>query len=268
VSLLLQSLNMDKLKDKNKRRGLIGTIVFHVFLLIVFLFTGLTIPVPLPEEKGLPIQLDLGNTDFGSGDVQPESSTEPEIAEPITEPEPVESSPVDAPEEVETQDADSDLSAPEETPPEKPVEKNPELDERLKKVIQSNPFQTKNDNDSKGQGDTDQSGDHGKPDGSPEGKSLHGDAAGGGISFDLGGRVANNTRPIPGNWQEDGLIVIDIVVDRQGKVLRASVGRKTTITNASLLRAAEAEARRLKFTPNPDAPEEQRGKVYYPISLQ
>ena len=73
-------------------------------LLIIFLFTGLTIPVPIPEEKGLPVQLDLGNTDFGSGEEQPQSTSEPEVTEPITEPEPVESAPTDAPEEVATQD--------------------------------------------------------------------------------------------------------------------------------------------------------------------
>ncbi|MEQ9187487.1 MAG: hypothetical protein RLP15_07105 [Cryomorphaceae bacterium] len=259
---------MQSQDKKNKRRGLIGTIVFHLILLILFLFTGLTTPVPIPEEEGLPVQLDLGNTDFGQGDEQPLSSTEPEESEPITEPQPVEASPVESPEDVVTQDADSDLSAPEETKPQKPVEKKPELSENLKKVLQSNPFQTKDDNDSKGQGDSDQPGDHGKAEGSPEGNSLHGDAAGGGISFDLGGRSAKNLRAIPGNYQESGLIVIDIVVDREGNVLRASVGRKTTITNASLLKAAEAEARRVKFTPNPSAPEEQRGKISYPIILQ
>jgi len=255
-------------QEKNKRRGLIGTLVFHLILLIVFLFTGLTMPVPIPEEEGLPVQLDLGNTDFGQGDEQPLSSTEPEISDPISKPQPAEATPVESPEDLATQDEVSDLSAPEETKPQKPVEKKPELDEKRKKVLQSNPFQTKDDNDSKGQGDSGQAGDHGKPDGSPDGNSLHGDAAGGGISFDLGGRSAKNLRAIPGNYQESGLIVIDIVVDREGNVLRASVGRKTTITNASLLKAAEAEARRVKFTPNPSAPEEQRGRISYPIILQ
>jgi outer membrane biosynthesis protein TonB len=260
---------MEMLENRNKRNGLIGTIVFHLVLLIVFLFMGLTIPVPLPEEEGLPVQLDLGNTDFGSGEEQPQSTSEPEVAEPITEPEPVESSPVDAPEEVATQDAESDMSVPEQTKPKEPVEKKPELDERLKKVIQANPFQTKEDNSSKGQGDTDRAGDHGKPDGSPEGNSLYGDKAGGGVSYSLGGRGFKGAPPIQGNLQESGRIVVEIIVDRQGNVVRVIPGaRGTNITNADLIKRVVASARKAKFTPKADAPEEQRGTMTFEFVLE
>lgn len=100
---------MELLKEKNKRKGLIGTVVFHLVLLVVFLFMGLTIPVPMPEEEGLPVQLDLGNTDFGSGDEQPERTTPPDVTEPLTEPQPVESNPQESQEEVATQE-NSDLA--------------------------------------------------------------------------------------------------------------------------------------------------------------
>ncbi|GAB4378355.1 MAG: hypothetical protein Kow0075_08190 [Salibacteraceae bacterium] len=252
----------------SKRKGIIGTILFHLILLIVFLFTGLTMPVPLPDEKGLPLMLDLGNVDFGSGEEQPQSTQTPEITKPITEPLPVESAPLESPDEVATQEEPSPITEPEQTKAEPKVEKKPQIDERLKNVLESNPFQTNQDNDSKGEGDTDQPGDHGNPEGSPQGESLFGDKAGGGVSYELGGRVAKNARQIPGNYQESGVIWVDIVVDREGNVIRASAGRGTTITNAALLRAAEAEARRLKFTPKADAPAEQRGRVKYPISLQ
>ena len=256
-------------KKKNKRRGLIGTIVFHVILLVVFLFTGLTIPVPIPEEEGLPVQLDLGNTDFGSGPEQPMSSAEPDVTEPITEPEPVDASPVESPEEVATQDADSDMSVPEETKPETPKEEKPELDDRLKKLVNSNPFQTKEDNTSQGEGNTDQAGDFGKPDGSPDGSSLNGDAAGGGVSFSLGGRGFKGAPPIQGNMQESGRIVVEIIVDRQGNVIRVTPGgRGTTITNGDLIKKAMDAARKAKFTPNAAAPEEQRGTMTFEFVLE
>lgn len=258
---------MEKSKE-HKKRGIIATIVVHLLLLIIFMFTGLTMPNPLPEEKGLPVQLDLGNTDFGSGDEQPQSTQEPDVTEPITEPEPVESNPVEAPEEVATQDEISAESVPEKTKPiEKPVEKKPELDERLKQAL-SNPFPTKKDNTSEGQGSTDQAGDHGKPNGSPDGSALTGTPEGGGISASLGGRAAKNLRPIPGNWQESGVIKISVIVDRNGKVVNASQARGTTISNSALINAAIAEAMKVKFTPMADAAEEQRGVITYPIYLQ
>ena len=254
--------------DENKKRGLIGTIAFHLILLLIFLFTGLTIPVPMPEEEGLPVQLDLGNTDFGSGDEQPQSTAEPENTEPISEPQPVESSP-EVNEELATQDEVSDMSVPEKVTEKKPEEKKPELSEKLKNVLKSNPFQTKENNDSKGQGDSDQPGDHGKADGSPDGNSLSGDKAGGGISFNLSGRGFKGAPPIQGNMQESGKIVVDIIVDRQGNVVRVTPGgRGSTITNSALVQKAVESARKAKFTPKADAPEEQKGTLTYEFILE
>ncbi len=260
---------MDRFQDKNKRRGLIGTIVFHLVLLLIFLFTGLVIPVPMPEEEGLPVELDLGNTDFGSGDEQPQSTSEPEVTEPISEPEPVEAAPAETVEEVATQDEVSDMTMPVVKPVEKPVEKKPELDERLKKVISSNPFQTKQDNDSKGQGSTDQPGDHGKADGSPTGDALQGDKTGGGISYNLGGRGFKGAPSIQGNMQESGKIVVDIIVDRLGNVIRVTPGgRGSTINNNELVKKAVEAARKAKFTPKADAPEEQKGTLTFEFILE
>jgi len=255
--------------NENKKRGIIGTVVFHRVLLIIFLFTGLKIPLPFPpEEKGLPVQLDLGNVDFGSGEEQPQSTQTPDVTEPITEPEPVESSPVEAPEDVATQEEVSDMSVPEKTEAKEPEKKKPELDERLKRVL-SNPFQTNTDNTSKGQGDSKQPGDHGKPEGSPEGSSLHGDKSGGGISYSLGGRGFRGAPPIQGNMQESGKIVVDIIVDRAGNVIRVTPGsRGTTITNAELIKKAMESARQAKFTPKADAPEEQKGTITFDFILE
>ncbi|MEZ4721043.1 MAG: TonB family protein [Flavobacteriales bacterium] len=257
-----------KKQSDSKRKGMIGTVVFHLVLLIIFLFTGLTMPVPLPDEKGLPVQLDLGNVDFGSGDEQPQSTEVPEVTEPISEPQPTEANPVEAVEEVATQTDASAISAPKETEAKKVEEKKPELDERLKKAI-SNPFQTNEDNSSKGQGETNEPGDHGKPDGAPTGSSLYGDKSGGGISHSLGGRGFKGAPPIQGNMQESGKIVVEIVVDRDGNVVRVTPGgRGTTITNAELIRKVVESARKAKFTPKADAPAEQKGTITYEFSLE
>lgn len=260
---------MNPFNDKNKKKGLIATVLFHLAVLILFLFTGLKIPVPIPEEEGLPVELDLGNTDFGAGDEQPQSTSEPEVSEPISEPEPVDASPAETPEEVATQEEVSDHSVPKNNPTKTPVEEKPELDDRLKRVIQGNPFKTNTDNTSQGQGTTDQAGDHGKVDGSPTGDALQGDKSGGGISYNLGGRGFKGAPPIQGNMQESGKIVVDIIVDRQGNVIRVTPGgRGTTITNGDLIKKAMEAARNAKFTPKADAPEEQKGTMTFEFILE
>ena len=59
---------MELLKDKDRRAGLIGTILFHIALLLIFMMVGLSQPNPLPEDEGAMIE--LGWTDTGSGDVE------------------------------------------------------------------------------------------------------------------------------------------------------------------------------------------------------
>lgn len=241
-----------------------ATVLFHLALLLVFLFTGLTIPLPFPpEELGIPVELALGNTDQGMGDFRPESTEATDIPLPETEPSPTE--PASA-EEVATQD-ESALSTPT-TESEKPAEKPKELDPKLRNLISNNPFKTTQNQTGTGQGNTNEAGTFGAQNGSPTGNALSGGGTGNGTMASLGGRSAKNLNRIPGNWQEQGRIVVEVVVNRNGDVMRAAVGKGTTIANANLLRAAEAEAKKVKFTPSDDAPEEQRGKITYEIVLQ
>jgi hypothetical protein len=258
---------MSILQDKNKRKGAIGTAVFHLALLLIFLFSGLTMPDPIPDDSPMPIQLDLGNVDYGSGEVQPQSTDPQEIPEPVTDP--VESSPEEAFEELATQTESSAISAPKEVSKEPVKEPEPELNERLKKAI-SNPFETKEDNDSKGQGSTNKPGDHGKPDGAPTGSSLSGTAAGGGASLTgFGGRGFRNRPRVQGNWQESGIIIVEVIFDKYGNYVRATSGvRGTTITNAAMIKAVEEAVRKATIDPDPDGPAEKKGEIRFVFTLE
>jgi hypothetical protein len=81
------------LKDKDRRRGIIGTTVVHLLLIVALLFLALRTPLPLPGEEG--VEVNLGYDDMGMGDIQTESpplQTETQAPMPqqeITEPEPV-----------------------------------------------------------------------------------------------------------------------------------------------------------------------------------
>ena len=65
---------MHGLDKKNKRKGLIGTILFHSFLLACFMFIGLSFQDPPPPEEGISINLSFINE--GSGKIEPEDTEE------------------------------------------------------------------------------------------------------------------------------------------------------------------------------------------------
>ncbi|AHW62318.1 hypothetical protein FH5T_19550 [Draconibacterium orientale] len=52
-----------------KKKGLIGTIVFHTIVLILLLVLGFFTPLPLPGEEG--ILVNFGNSENGLGDREP-----------------------------------------------------------------------------------------------------------------------------------------------------------------------------------------------------
>ncbi len=95
------------------RKGFVGTIIFHVVVLILLLLFGFFTPLPLPGEEG--ILVNFGNTDQGSGPQEPAPSRQtarPVVQEkkevtppPVTPPPPTPSvSQPEVKEEVMTQD--------------------------------------------------------------------------------------------------------------------------------------------------------------------
>ena len=88
---------------KLNRRGLIATILYHLALLLLLVFAGLTFPDPPPEEEGILVNFGTDETGFGQfepmGDDQQAGEPElpvvdemEEVVEEVTEPfpEPVE----------------------------------------------------------------------------------------------------------------------------------------------------------------------------------
>jgi hypothetical protein len=73
--------------DKHKR-GIIGTAIFHIIVLLLLVFLGFFTPLPLPGEEG--ILVDFGTGEQGLGDVEPAPRRrEPEPPPPArSEPEP------------------------------------------------------------------------------------------------------------------------------------------------------------------------------------
>jgi len=65
---------MKDTEKKSKRKGIIGTILFHALLMVAFLFMGLKYQDPPPAEEG--ISINFGFSEQGLGEVEPESTEE------------------------------------------------------------------------------------------------------------------------------------------------------------------------------------------------
>jgi len=73
---------MDYIREH--KNGIIGTIIFHVIVLLLLIFLGFFTPLPLPGEEG--ILVNFGTSDNGFGDIEPSpAESEAAPAEPVKE---------------------------------------------------------------------------------------------------------------------------------------------------------------------------------------
>lgn len=262
--------------DNDRNRALLGTIIFHALLLVCFLLFGLSTPLPLPEEHGVIVS--LGYFDDGLSETQPLTATPP----PQQSPPPTPPSP--EPERVVTQDTSESIALPdtdseEETESDAPdyedQDATQELVETVEEEAEPEPEQTvdpralfpgrdQRTTDRQDVGDTEQEGTQGAPEGAVNATEPTGFGPGEGIEYSLTGRRANYL-PIPEyTTLATGRVVVQITVNRQGHVIRASAGaRGTTTTDRTLHRNAEEAARKARFDLKEDAPEEQTGTITY-----
>lgn len=133
-----------------------------------------------------------------------------------------------------------------------------------------------------GDGHSGNAGNDGEPDGNPfahgkggVGNNPDGNSIGSGsgkgnapFGFDLKGRSLVSYPPLPKDAKEEGLVVVDIKVDKEGNVIEADPnGRGTTTTSPILKAKARQFALQLKFTPNSQF-EEQKGSISIVFSFK
>ncbi len=119
-------------------------------------------------------------------------------------------------------------------------------------------------------GITGQPGNQGKPKGLKDIKQYDSNGGrGNGTGYVLGGRGAKALQHPNNDFSEEGIIVVDIWVNRAGQVIRAEVSQKsTTIINSEMRQKAKQTALRTTFQSDPNAPEEQHGTITYTFVLQ
>jgi TonB family protein len=243
-------------EKKDKGIAIAGTIVVHALVLLVLFLMAFRTPLPLPGEEG--VEVDLGMMDQGTGNIQPEKPAIPMAAQPQQQQN-------KSKEDIVTQNDDKApaIEKPKNT---KPKQETKPVEEPKPTVNQKALFKGSNNPQAGGsEGITGQPGDQGKPNGLAGIKKYDGNGGkGNGTGYDLGGRGAKSLHRPDDDFSEEGRIVVDIWVNRDGQVVRAEVATKgTDIINNAMRQKAIQAAKRSTFASDPDAPEEQHGTITY-----
>lgn len=275
---------MEKEEKQSKLIGYIGTAVVHVIIFILLWVLILTKPDPPLDAGGMGLSMSLGEEDMGGPSPDPVVDPAPQDPIPPTEQteqivtteDETEENPVTVKQnntEVKKPETKQPVTKPVETPPVKPVERRPEERALFKK-------RTNTSSEASGSGSGTAPGNEGRPDGDPNGSPNGngygtggngsgtgtgdgiGSGKGPGFGFELGGRTVARRPEIVDNSRETGKVVVNIVVDRNGKVIKATPGGKgTTTLNNALLEKARQGALETRFSAKPDGPEEQYGTI-------
>lgn len=280
---------------KNKAKGILGTILFHVGMLILLLFLALRTPLPLPGEEGVLVNLGYEETGMNMDQQEEQASAEP-LLKPVpsrqeTEKEEYLVQDVEDAPAIKEKKAEEKKKAPEKiiTKPEpEPVKEAMKPEPAPEPTPQPNPktlYKGKGTATAQGgqEGQTGQPGDQGQPNGTTgaalykggggEGAGMGsgkgtgtgpGDGSGNGISYSLGGRGSLMLHKPSYDSKEQGKVVVTIKVDKQGNVFSAVAGAKgTNVADQTLWQLARDAALKSKFASDPNAPETQVGTITY-----
>ncbi|MFD0932330.1 energy transducer TonB [Psychroflexus salinarum] len=292
---------MSLFKTKHEKKSFFITTGIYILFILLMFFFGLKYLDP-PEERG--IAINFGTTEVGSGDIQPdapvktspqptntpppqeveETSTTEDIQEDVVTQD-TEEAPVIKKEEKVVKETKEDPKPPKEKEQEKVEETQPEPtpEPEPEPVKEQKPEKSVTDameslmngpeNDGKaedGEGNDNQTGDKGDPDGDPNAKNYYGTGKGldGDGNYRLGGRKALSKKKIIQDCNESGEVVVRIEVNRNGDVIKATPGAKgTDNTNPCLLEPAKRAALATKFNSDSKAPSTQVGFITYVFKL-
>lgn len=261
---------MQILKEKNSRAGLIGTILFHALLLILFLFVGMSYPDPPPPEEG--ITINFGDSDEGMGEIQTEelSSSSNASTEEIVNPNNTSSATetnltTQNTTETVNVNASNNSSQPKNTTQQTTTAQQQSTSQNLSEAL--NAFNNSGSS-STSDGTTGNPGNQGSLNGDPNSNNYIGGGSGEGVKWNLAGRTPLSLPKIDDNSQEQGTVVVDIVVDKNGKVIKATPGsRGSTTTSPILYKKAVEAALRTKFNAKPDLITDQKGTMTFVFLL-
>jgi colicin import membrane protein len=289
----------------NNVQGFIGTILVHTIIIALLFLVSLSASLPDKENEGLLIN--FGNSQDGFGSTEPMINSDNAViislpteskANKFDEKKILTQDFQDAP-AIENQKKTVKKETKKKVIPvvsdetketkETTVTKDTKVAEQVKVVEEiKQPVVNKKalfpgkaaDGGTSGEGITGKEGNQGALEGSPDSDNRTGGATGGngegegggkgkGISYNLGGRTALSLPKPDYLKQKQGIVVVEVTVDKQGKVTKATPGvRGSTTLDNDLLKAAEKAAMNAKFDVSPNSPQFQVGKITYIFKLQ
>lgn len=266
------------LNTVHKQKSFAITLVIMSLIVLALLIMKLTNAIIPPDaEDGIAIT--FGTDNMGMGEINPPKPTEQTVAteEPTEETPKTETTPAEQPVLTQNDEEETvvipkeEVKKKKETPKEtKPTPKKPQkpvasTTDALSSVLNASVKNPHSGNGSGSQGDDNVSGYKGDPKGNPYASSFFGDSSdgsgsGSGKSWGLNGRRYISGEKIFQDCNESGLVIVQIEVDRSGKVVRAKAGEKGTTNKAPcLLDAARKSAMTYRFNADEKAPQTQIG---------
>ena len=274
---------MKYFETKHEKNSAKITALITVMILLFLFVVGPDYLDP-PVEYG--VAVNFGNTDYGSGPIQPVKPVKSEVNKIVeeTQPQETKSEPETTPtktEEILTQETEEAIAIKKQKEAEtrakaeaerierekrEAEEKKRREEEAKKKSIDNLIGGVKNSDDTKntsdGTGNT--AGNQGQLDGDPYAPSYFGGSGPGkgGVGYGLNGRGTPSRKVFKQDCNEYGLVVVKIEVNKNGKVIKAEPGvRGTTNTASCLLEPARKIALSHKWPADPNAPTRQIGFV-------
>ncbi|MCX6326604.1 MAG: hypothetical protein NT144_08165 [Bacteroidia bacterium] len=293
-------LNNDLHKfPSEKGKGIVGTTIIHLVLLVLLVFVGFSVPPPLEKEEG--ILVNFGTDETGLGMIEPSPpAIQEETSPPLpsdavikTDEDPLLTQNTEEAPEVKKVDPEAEKKKLEKIEADKKIQEQLETEKILKeqKEIERKRIEaeqqrqadimnrTKNalansknaGTNSAGEGVAGGPGNQGVTSGSVDSK-VRGEGSGlgdKGISYDLQGRGVLEL-PLPEyDYQGEGIVVVEVSVDKWGKVIRAVTGFKGSTTyDEYLLKVAKDAAMKASFEVKSDAPAVQKGTIKYTFILK
>ncbi|GGD54777.1 energy transducer TonB [Muriicola marianensis] len=296
---------MSLLDTRHKKKSFSLTVFLLSALVLLLFYIGLTYMDP-PIENG--ITVNFGSMEYGSGREQPQELLRPkqeETPQPVetektaAEPEEVEETPEEASpnkeaENLLTQEREEAIRIQKENEAKRKAEeaarKIKEEAERAERERQAAIEKARQEEEAKkrkldalmgginnadgtaqgNEGDDALPGDKGRPDGDPYANSYYGSPGSGSGTggYGLKGRSLASRGKEEQNCNEEGTVVVRIVVDQNGRVIEASPGvRGTTNNHPCLIDPARKTALLHRWNPDPKAPLRQIGFVVVNFKL-
>jgi outer membrane biosynthesis protein TonB len=267
-------------EDNNYPKAFLATGIIMALLIALSYF--IVFHQPPKEEDGTGgILVNYGTVDEGMGDDYM-STEEPSVAEKANQTKPDKVTPTPPTEQVTPTDNSSKqvVTQDNEDAPEISNDKKPSqtvatqqkpTKEPAKPVVNQNALYKGKTNNGTGEGDGtgNKPGNQGKTTGSTLTNDYTGTGSGTGGSLQNMPQRSFVSRPSMDNdTRQTGKVVVDIVVDKDGNIIRATAGgRGTTISDQSLLDKCEAAVKRAKLNQLESA-DLQKGTVVFVFKVQ